>query len=376
MAEENQNNEESAQSEEELLAQWQDMAAEEDDLEKAEGAEAAGDVPEGEEAEGPLGERILDQDEIDSLLGVDGGDDEDSMGIRALVDTSVVNYERLPMLDVIFDKFERLLATSMRQFTGDNVDITIDNITTVRFSEFLNSVPLPAGIAVVNAVGLDDYILMIYESRLIYGVVDVLLGGRKARPARIEGRNYTPIERRIMDSLTDVVLADLSEAFAYIAPIQFTSERMEVNPRFANITREGNACILVTMRINLEEREGFVQFCLPYGTLEPIREQLLQQFMGEKLGQDNVWANHLEKELYPTNVQLNAVLAEEKFSLKDVLKWRLGDMVELHVNQTSPVQLKCGTVRKLTGVLGKVDDMKAIRITHNIVDVNNEESEG
>lgn len=368
MAEENQNNEENAQSEEEMLAQWQDMAAEEDDI--------VDDVPDaGAEGDSPLGERILDQDEIDSLLGVDSSEDDDAMGIRALVDTSVVNYERLPMLDVIFDKFERLLATSMRQFTGDNVDITIDNITTVRFSEFLNSVPLPAGISVVNAIGLDDYILMIYESRLIYGVVDVLLGGRKARPARIEGRNFTPIERRIMDSLTEVVLADLSEAFAYIAPIQFTSERLEANPRFANITREGNACILVTMRINLEEREGLVQFCLPYGTLEPIREQLLQQFMGEKLGQDNVWANHLEKELYPTGVEMQAVLSEGQYSLKDVLQWRLGDTVELGVSQSTTVDLKCGNVRKLSGRLGKVDDFKAIRITHNIVDVNNEESE-
>ena len=178
MADENQNNEEPQKSEEELLAEWQNMASDEDvgdvDID-AIAATADGGAP-----DGPLGERILDQNEIDSLLGIDGDDETEIAGLRALVDTSVVNYERLPMLDVIFDKFERLLATSMRHFTGDNVDITIDNITTVRFSEFLNSVPLPAGIAVVNAVGLDDYILMIYESRLIYGVVDVLLGGRKA----------------------------------------------------------------------------------------------------------------------------------------------------------------------------------------------------
>lgn len=355
---------ENLKSEEELLSEWQNLASEEDgDDADAGGADSAeSDV---------LPERVLDQNEIDSLLGLDGEDDGDSVGIRALLDTSVVNYERLPMLDVIFDKFERFLSTSLRHFTADNVDISIDNITSVRFGDFLNSVPLPAGIVVVNAVGLDDYILMIYESRLIYAVVDILLGGRKARPTRIEGRNFTTIERRIMDNLSDVVLSDLSEAFAPIAPIQFTAERMEVNPRFANVTREGNAAILVTMRINLEERDGIIQFCLPYATLEPIREQLLQQFMGEKFGQDNIWENHLAQELFHTGVDMKAVMGEQALPLKDVLDWRLGDTIEFNVKQDSNIHLKSGAVTKLIGTMGKADDQKAIRVTHNIVDINN-----
>tara|TARA_R110000868_G_scaffold262401_1_gene520920 strand:- start:81163 stop:82263 length:1101 start_codon:yes stop_codon:yes gene_type:complete len=356
-------------SEEELLAQWQDMAADEED------GDGAADDANSALSEGSLPERILDQDEIDSLLGVDSGDDSRGVGIRALLDTSVVNYERLPMLDVLFDKFERYLSTSLRHFTADNVDITIDSITTVRFGDFLSSIPLPAGIVVVNAIGLDDYILMIYESRLIYAVVDILLGGRKARPARIEGRNFTPIERRIMDNLSDVVLNDLSEAFAPVAPVQFTAERMEVNPRFANITREGNAAILVTMRVNLEERDGIIQFCLPYGTLEPIREQLLQQFMGEKFGQDNIWESHLAQELFYTHVPLRAVLDEESFPLRDVLEWRLGQTIHLHTKPGQPISLYCGHEKKLEGQLGKLDDMKAIKITKHITDVNNEETE-
>lgn len=357
--------EEKELSEEELLSQWQDMASDEESSDEASAEAEGAAVP----------ERILDQDEIDSLLGVDSSDDSAGVGIRALLDTSVVNYERLPMLDVLFDKFERYLSTSLRHFTADNVDITIDSITTVRFGDFLSSIPLPAGIVVVNAVGLDDYILMIYESRLIYAVVDILLGGRKARPARIEGRNFTTIERRIMDNLSDVVLNDLSEAFAPIAPVQFTAERMEVNPRFANITREGNAAILVTMRVNLEERDGIIQFCLPYGTLEPIREQLLQQFMGEKLGQDNIWESHLAQELFFTHVPLTAVLDEEVFSLREVLKWRLGDTIQLHTKPGQTVKVYCGEEKKLEAQLGKIDDMKALKITKHISDVNNEETE-
>ena len=358
--------EEQEKSEEELLAEWEDMASDEDDSDNGTDEAISGaSVP----------ERILDQNEIDSLLGVDGDSGSSKGGIRALVDTNVVNYERLPMLDVVFDKFERFLSTSLRHFTADNVDINIDNMTSVRFGDFLNSVSLPAGIVVVNAVGLDDYILMIYESKLIYAVVDILLGGRKSKPVRIEGRNFTTIERRIMDNLSDVVLSDLSEAFAPIAPIQFTAERMEVNPRFANITREGNAAILVNVRITLEERDGMIQFCLPYATLEPIREQLLQQFMGEKFGQDNIWENHLSKELFHTNVGLDAMMGKADFSLNEILEWRLGDTIQFPVKQSSPVEMQVGGVTKVVGSMGRTDDFKAVKITDTIVDLNNKKPE-
>lgn len=366
MADENETPEESEEgkTEEELLDEWQNMAA-------SEGEEDDGGDDDMAAAMG-ITDRILDQNEIDSLLGVDGDDDDANRGIKALVNTSVVNYERLPMLDHVFDKFERYLSTSLRHFTADNVDITIESITSVRFGDYLNSIPLPAGMVVVNCTGLDDYILLVYESRLIYAVVDILLGGRKARPARIEGRNYTTIERSMVENLTGVVLNDLGEAFAPVAPVHFTAERMEVNPRFASITREGNAAILVTVRVNLEEREGTMEFCMPYATIEPIREQLLQQFVGEKFGQDNIWENHLAQELYHTEVDMMAELDSMQFSLAEVLKWRLGDTITLDAKQNSPIRMKCDDILKMVGHMGKLDDHKAVKVKRTIADINNE----
>lgn len=355
--------EEEQKTEDELLSEWEQMA--ENDEEAAPEGEAA--------AEEGAAERILDQDEIDSLLGGSGGDSGPVTGIKALVDTNVVNYEKLPMLEVIFDKFERYLSTSLRHFTADNVDVTITSMTSVRFGDYLNSVPLPAGLLVVKAHGLDDYILMVYESKLIYAVVDILLGGRKSRPARVEGRNFTTIERRIMDNLSEVVLKDLSQAFTPVSPVKFTPERMEVNPRFAVITRDGNAAILITVKVTLEEREGLMHFCLPYATLEPIRDQLLQQFMGEKFGQDNIWENHLAEELYHTTVDVSAVMGEMTVQLSDVLEWRLGDTIQLNAREDSPVRLECGTVTKMIGKMGKLHDHKAVQILRTISDVNNEQ---
>jgi flagellar motor switch protein FliM len=355
------NDADAPKSEEELLDDWMNMAA-------AEGEE---------EESGPVDDRILDQNEIDSLLGLDTGEEDDGPGgIRALLDNSIISYERLPLLEVIFDRFERLVSTSLRQFTADNVDISIDNITSVRFGEYLNNVPLPAGLVVVNAVGLDDYILVVYESRLIYAVVDILLGGRKARPAKIEGRQFTTIERRMVEDLSEVVLNDLARAFEPVSPIKFVYERMEVTPRFAAISREGNAAVLITVRVNLEEREGVIQFCMPYATLEPIRDQLLQSFMGEKFGHDNIWENHLSQELYHTTIEMRAVVDEVTYSLNDVLKWRLGDTIMLNARKDTSVKMKCGSEVKLIGRMGKADDKTAVKITHTISDINNAKEGG
>jgi flagellar motor switch protein FliM len=352
----------SGASEEEMLKQWQGMA------EGQPAADAATPAKPGET------QKVLDQNEIDSLLGVGGDDGSSSRGTRALLDQSVVNYEKLPMLEVVFDKFERVLSTSLRQYTADNVDVTVMGMSSVRFGDYLNQIALPAGIMVVNAVGLEDYVLVVYESSLIYSVVDVMLGGRKARPIPIAGRQFTAIERKIVDTLNDMVLRDLNEAFAPIAPVQFKSERMEVNPRFAVISQDTNVCIIVTVKANLEGREGKMQFCLPYATLEPVREQLLQQFMGEKFGQDNIWENHLSQELFHTTMVFNAVLDEMKFPIEDVLQWKVGDTIVLDARPTSPVQLSCSGVTKLVGLMGRALDHKAVRITHTITDLNNQKS--
>jgi flagellar motor switch protein FliM len=126
--------------------------------------------------------RVLNQDEIDNLLGFDDGQDRsDKSGIQAILNSTLISYERLPMLEVVFDRLVRLLTTSLRNFTSDNVEVTLDNITSIRFGDYLNSIPLPAMLAVFNAQEWDNYGLMTVDSSLIYSVVDVLLGGRRAR---------------------------------------------------------------------------------------------------------------------------------------------------------------------------------------------------
>jgi flagellar motor switch protein FliM len=310
-------------------------------------------------------ERILNQDEIDSLLGFDLSDEEASerTGIRAIINSALVSYERLPMLEIVFDRLVRLMTTSLRNFTSDNVEVSLDNISSIRFGDYLNSIPLPAILSVFRAEELNNYGLLTVDSNLIYSIVDVLLGGRRGAAAmRIEGRPYTTIERVLVQRMVEVVLNDACEAFEPLTPVTFTLDRLETNPRFAAIARPANAAILVKLRIDMEDRGGRIELLLPYATLEPIRKMLLQQFMGEKFGRDNIWEGHLATELWTTQMEVRAVLDEQQVPLKRMLDLKVGDTLMLNATPESPVQLRAGQIPLTHGRMGRRNTHIAIRV--------------
>jgi|ThiBio_1000_plan_1041568.scaffolds.fasta_scaffold02124_7 flagellar motor switch protein FliM len=320
-------------------------------------------------APSPGTERILNQEEIDSLLGFDASEDplQDKSGIRAIINSALVSYERLPMLEIVFDRLVRLMTTSLRNFTSDNVEVSLDNITSIRFGDYLNSIPLPAILSVFRAEQLDNYGLFTVDSNLIYSIVDVLLGGRRGTSAmRIEGRPYTTIERSLVQRMIEVILQDMSHAFEPLAPVNFQLDRLETNPRFAAIARPANAAILVKLRIDMEDRGGRTELLLPYATLEPIRKLLLQQFMGEKFGRDSIWESHLASELWSTKVEINAILDEQILPLARIRNLEVGDTVMLNASPESRIELRCGNVPLLRGRMGRVGSSVAVRVEEAI----------
>ena len=308
--------------------------------------------------------RVLSQAEIDSLLGDAAGPSfSGQSGIARIVDSGLVSYERLPMLEIVFDRLVRSLSSSLRNFTSDNVDVEIDTIQSLRFGNYLNSLPLPAMLAVFRAEQWDNYGLLVVDSALIYSIVDVLLGGRQgAAIMRIEGRPYTTIERTLIEQLIIVVLQELSASFEPLTPVTFRFERLEVNPRFATISRLSNAAVLVKLRIDMEDRGGRLDLLLPYATLEPVRELLLQQFMGERFGRDSIWETHLAEELWETEVRLQAVLDEQVMSLSDVMKLEVGSKIVLSAGPGSSVRLRCGTISLFEARVGRRQSRVAVRI--------------
>ncbi|RAI56177.1 flagellar motor switch protein FliM [Roseicella frigidaeris] len=320
-------------------------------------------------ADAPDSARVLNQAEIDSLLGFGGGAtaEESQSGIQRVVSAGLVSYERLPMLEIVFDRLVRILSTSLRNFTSDNVEVSIDSIASLRFGDYLDSVPLPAMLAVFKVEEWDNYGLLVIDSALIYSVVDVLLGGRRGTAAmRIEGRPYTTIERTLVERLIGVVLQDLSDAFNPLSPASFRFERLEVNPRFAAVSRLSNACILSRLRVDMEDRGGKIELLLPYATLEPIRELLLQQFMGERFGRDSIWETHLAEELRHTELALDVVLDEQAMPLASVMSLQPGDRITLNVAPGAPVTLRCGEVPLFEAELGRRENRLAVRIAREL----------
>jgi flagellar motor switch protein FliM len=326
---------------------------------------AAGE-PEGFVPAGKGGaERILNQDEIDSLLGFSLSDLtlNDNSGIRAIIDSAMVSYERLPMLEIVFDRLVRLMTTSLRNFTSDNVEVSLDRITSVRFGDYLNSIPLPAILAVFKAEEWDNFGLCTVDSSLIYSIIDVLLGGRRGQTAiRIEGRPYTTIESSLVKRMIEVVLADAELAFRPLSPVKFNIERLETNPRFAAISRPANAAILVRLRIDMEDRGGTVELLIPYATIEPIRDVLLQMFMGEKFGRDPIWEGHLATEIGQAEIAVEAVLYEASLPLRQLMSLQVGDTLNLELKPDAFVSIRAGDVTLTEGRMGRVGDRVAVRV--------------
>ena len=348
-----------------LAAEWEAMVSGEEGEDDAAGADVESTSSAGQST------RVLNQDEIDSLLGFD--DDHapgaDQTGIQAILNSALVSYERLPMLEVVFDRLVRLMSTSLRNFTSDNVEVSLDNIASIRFGDYLNSIPLPAMLSVFKAEEWDNFGLITVDSSLIYSIVDVLLGGRRGTAAmRIEGRPYTTIERSLVERMVHVMLGDLSAAFEPLSPVTFRFDRLETNPRFATISRPSNAAIVIRLRIDMEDRGGRMEMLLPYATLEPVRELLLQMFMGEKFGHDSIWETHLANELWLTEIELEAILDQQTMRLSDVFALRPGSQIMLSATPESVVQLRCGDVSLYTGRMGRKGDQLAVRIEDRLIE--------
>ena len=362
-----------------IAAQWEASLESEDPAEAAEAAAAneltesmalqwAAMVEDGSRDFGAKngGERVLSQEEIDNLLGFTAGEVnlDDHSGIRAIIDSAMVSYERLPMLEIVFDRLVRLLTTSLRNFTSDNVEVSLDRITSVRFGDYMNSIPLPAVLSVFKAEEWENFGMATVDSNLIYSMIDVLLGGRRgSSQLRIEGRPYTTIETELVKRLVEVVMADAEQAFRPLSPVTFTIDRLETNPRFAAISRPANAAILVRLRIDMEDRGGNIELLLPYATIEPIRPVLLQMFMGEKFGRDPIWEGHFATEIVQAEISVDAVLYEADIPLKQLMRLKVGDTLPLDMRADANVTVRCGDVTISEGRMGRVGDRVAIRVT-------------
>lgn len=311
-------------------------------------------------------ERSLDQDDIDSLFGDSSHAEAPGpkrRGFEALIGNVVVGIERMPMLNIMVDRLAQLMTVGMRGFTGDNAEVTIDRIQACRLHDFLDAVSLPAMIAVIRVDPWDSYCLAALDPKLITSSMDVLLGGRRNRGAPIEGRPYTAIERTFVERLTHEVIArELKQAFELVADVDFVVERFETTPSYAAITKLSAAAVMFRAEVAMENRGGHIDFLIPYATFDPVREQLVEEFVGKKHGGDPIWRSHLSTVLPHAQVALRAVIEQRPATMAEVVKWRPGTNLVLDRRHDEAIDVYCDDLLVLRAGIAEKDGRLALRV--------------
>lgn len=305
-----------------------------------------------------------DGDEVSDLLGFAFADENaiDRSGLKALVNSALVSHRRLPMLDVIFDRTARLMTTSLRQLTDDNVEVSLDDVTSTRFGDFLQTVAQPAVIGVVRAAALNNYCLVAADAALVYSIVDLLLGGRRGGGSlAIDDRTFTAIELGLAQRILSLLVEDLADAFKPVAAGAFLLDRLETTPRFAAIAQEASVCAIAKFRVKVEGRGGRATILIPHAALEPVRKILLREFIGEASDADRDWREHLAAEVAAASIDLRVVLAEKDMTIGALQALKPGETLVFKTSP-GPVDIKSGGTVLGRGRVGRSGDVVAVKL--------------
>ncbi|WP_156883581.1 FliM/FliN family flagellar motor switch protein [Salipiger mucosus] len=315
------------------------------------------------------GAEELQQSDIDDMMGTNPQAKEQTFSTfeEQIIHMSMLNFEKLPMLDVIFERMVVELNSSLKAYTAANVDVSISSIRYMSCGEAISSIPVPGLLPVVRANPWDGNLLMGVDARLLYAALEIKLGGRHSDPAPTEGRNFTFIEQTLGKSLSRVFLNDLKNAFSQLVSVEFDIERTETNPQFANIGQPNAPAIHVQLDVELDKRKGKVDFVIPYLTIEPVRKLLTTVFYGENIAGDPAWREHIRAEIEHSHVDVRAILHQMKMPMEDVLGMKTGSTIELNVEPDQPATVLCAGNPLAMGDLGRRrNGMMALQVTETL----------
>jgi flagellar motor switch protein FliM len=312
---------------------------------------------------------LLSQDEIDALLhGVDSGDvetaveDELDGGLRSYDFTSQdrIVRGRLPTLEMINERFARHYRTSLFNMLRRSADLSVSGVQMLKFSEFIHSLFVPTSLNLVRVPPLRGKGLCVLDPKLVFSVVDNFFGGSGRFHTKIEGRDFTPTENRVVRLLLNIAFADLHEAWRPVLDLQFEYMASEVNPQFANIVSPSEVVVVTTFHIDLEAGGGDMHICLPYSMLEPIRDLLDAGIQSDRGDRDERWAESLKEEMMKTPVELSSQLGEAQISMKELAALKPGDIIPIEIPEM--VEMCASEVPIFCGRLGVSDGNYAIKV--------------
>ena len=285
-----------------------------------------------------MSQQILSQDEVDALLqGITG--ESQKLEEEEIVEGEIRNYDissqerivrgRMPTMEIINERFARNIRIGLFNFIRKSPEIAIGAIKVQKYSAFLREIVVPTNFNIVSVRPLRGSGLIVCDPTLVFAVIDSLFGGAGKYHTRIEGRDFSPTEQRIIRRLVDVICAEYKNAWKGVYPLELEYQRSEMQPQFANIATPSEIVVSTSFTLEIGETSGTIYFCIPYSTLEPIRDVLYSTTVGDSSEPDRRWINLLKTQIQSAEVELVAELGSAPATVEQLLAFKPGDFIEL-----------------------------------------------
>ncbi len=293
-----------------------------------------------------MAEDFLSQEEVDALLRGATGEGEESQeeDKNAVRPYNIGTQERIvrgrmPTFEIINERFARLLRIGLFNFMRRTVDISVGPVKVIKFSEFVRNLVVPTNLNMVHMKPLRGAALLVFDPDLIFLIVDNLFGGDGRYHTRVEGRDFTQTEQRIIQRLLDVVFEEYEKSWKSVHPIKFEYIRSEMNPQFATIATPNEVVVTVAFNIDMGNKGGSLHVCIPYSMVEPIRDTLYSALQGDHMEVDKRWINLLKQQVQGAEVELVANIGHTKVTFEQILSMQVGDVVPLEIPRTITVNI-------------------------------------
>ena len=286
-----------------------------------------------------MADNFLSQEEVDALLkGVNGDQDEaaapeDTSGVRTynLATQERIVRGRMPTLEIINERFARLLRVGLFNFLRRSAEVSVGSVRVSKYSEFIRNLVVPTNLNLVHMKPLRGTALMVFDPGLVFLLVDNLFGGDGRFHTRVEGRDFTQTEQRIILRILDIVFEAYTKSWEPVFPVEFEYIRSEMNTQFANIATPNEVVVSSTFTVELGSVSGQIHFCMPYSMIEPIRDALTSSLQGEALEIDKRWIRLMTQQIQVAEVELVATLGHGRATFDEILNMKVGDIIPLTV---------------------------------------------
>lgn len=329
-----------------------------------------------------MADNFLSQEEVDALLkGVNGDTDDaqtqvDESGVRPynLATQERIVRGRMPTLEIINERFARLLRIGLFNFLHRSAEVSIGPVRVSKYSEFIRNLVVPTNLNLIHMKPLRGTALMVFDPNLVFLLVDNLFGGDGRFHTRVEGRDFTQTEQRIIQRILGIVFETYGKSWEPVYPVEFEYIRSEMNTQFANIATPNEVVVSTTFTIELGQVSGEMHFCTPYSTIEPIRDLLTSSLQGETLEIDKRWIRLMTQQIQTAEVELVANMGTARAMLGDILNMKVGDIIPLSVPEVIAAEVDGVPVMECS--YGKFNGQYALRVEKLLTHSTNEFAQG